>query len=64
MTKVNDPVCTMKLDSATAHYRTTFQDQDFFFCSVVCMERFLRNPGHYFISEAGLTASPNRQAPT
>ena len=42
-----DPVCGMKVNPATAKHRFAHQDQDYFFCSGRCRERFEAEPQKY-----------------
>ncbi|MES2750896.1 MAG: YHS domain-containing protein, partial [Pseudomonadota bacterium] len=39
-----DPVCGMRVDPATAKHRFAYKDQDYFFCSARCRERFEAEP--------------------
>jgi P-type Cu+ transporter len=39
-----DPVCGMRVDPATAKHRTSYKNQDYFFCSGRCRERFEAEP--------------------
>jgi YHS domain-containing protein len=41
-----DPVCGMMVDPAQARHETLAQ-QDYCFCSNMCRNRFLVNPGRY-----------------
>jgi Cu+-exporting ATPase len=43
-TQVVDPVCGMKVDSATAKYKSNYRDKDYFFCSAGCLAKFQANP--------------------
>ena len=42
--KAIDPVCGMSVDPATAKHRLTYRDQEYFFCSGRCRERFNADP--------------------
>ena len=42
--KAIDPVCGMSVDPATAKHRLTYRDQEYFFCSARCRERFKADP--------------------
>src|SRR5258708_9265761 len=42
--KTTDPVCGMKVDPATAKFRTQHQEKDYFFCSAGCLAKFQANP--------------------
>src|ERR1700759_3746916 len=46
-----DPVCGMKVTIATAKHRLSHQDQDYFFCSGRCRERFAADPAKYLASK-------------
>ena len=48
--KLIDPVCEMAVDSHSR--KTTYQDMEFFFCSLQCKQRFLANP-HLYIGYPG-----------
>src|ERR1700733_2812293 len=47
-----DPVCGMKVDSATAKHRLSYRDQDYFFCSGRCRERFEADPEKFLAPRA------------
>jgi Cu+-exporting ATPase len=47
-----DPVCGMKVDRATARYRTGYRGRDYVFCGTRCLERFAAAPERF------LTAAP------
>lgn len=42
-----DPVCAMKVDSEKSQYRCNNEGQEYFFCSVHCLESFKKNPQKY-----------------
>ncbi|MFZ3263202.1 MAG: heavy metal translocating P-type ATPase [Terriglobales bacterium] len=46
-----DPVCGMKVELATARFKTSYAGQDYFFCCAGCMTKFQANP-------AGVLAAP------
>ena len=46
-----DPVCGMKVDRATARFKTTYAGQEYFLCCAGCMTKFQANP-------AGILAAP------
>ena len=46
-----DPVCGMKVERATARFKTSYAGQDYFFCCAGCMTKFQANP-------AGVLAAP------
>jgi P-type Cu+ transporter len=57
-TSVLDPVCGMRVDPATARHRTTYNSQDYFFCSGRCRERFEAEPEKFL---APKNLAPNKQ---
>src|SRR5256885_5509213 len=42
--RVVDPVCGMKVDPATAKFRSRHRDRDYFFCCGGCLAKFQTNP--------------------
>ncbi len=46
-----DPVCGMKVERATARFKTSYAGQEYFFCCAGCMTKFQANP-------AGVLAAP------
>jgi P-type Cu+ transporter len=42
-----DPVCGMKVDTATAKYHHRLGDTEYYFCSQRCLDKFKANPGQY-----------------
>ena len=42
-----DPVCGMRVDPAKTPHRLTLRDQDFFFCSAGCRNKFAADPDKY-----------------
>jgi P-type Cu+ transporter len=46
-----DPVCGMKVDRATARFKTSYSGQEYFFCCAGCLAKFQANP-------AGVLAAP------
>ena len=56
-TTVNDPVCGMKIDSATAAGRTEYNGQSYYFCGVKCKEKFDANPEQYIPKSAAATSA-------
>ncbi len=42
-----DPVCGMKVEAVTAAAAWEHDGVTYRFCSVVCMERFRRDPEHF-----------------
>jgi Cu+-exporting ATPase len=47
MQSVIDPVCGMVIDSETAAARTTYEGQEYFFCSIECKRAFDQSPETY-----------------
>lgn len=56
MAQVKDPVCGMMIDSDTAAGTSSFEGQDYYFCSEQCKLQFDSNPGHYQGALESLTA--------
>jgi xanthine dehydrogenase accessory factor len=46
-----DPVCNMTVDMATAHYKTEYAGQTYFFCSAGCQRSFEKEPDRYLVKE-------------
>ncbi len=44
---IQDPVCGMSVQPATAKYKHNLGDADYYFCSQHCLEKFKANPGTY-----------------
>ncbi len=44
---VKDPVCGMNVDPAETQHHTRLGDNDYYFCSKGCLEKFKANPGQY-----------------
>jgi Cu+-exporting ATPase len=44
---VKDPVCGMNVDPAKTQHHTRLGDNDYYFCSKGCLEKFKANPGQY-----------------
>src|SRR5579862_2670173 len=42
-----DPVCGMRVDRATARYRTDHTGHQYFFCGARCLERFTAEPARF-----------------
>lgn len=51
-----DPVCRMKVDQWTSTLFTTYQGQQYFFCSQRCLDRFRNSPQAY-LAKAGEVAA-------
>lgn len=47
MAMVKDPVCNMEFDSGRATAQTTYQGQEYYFCSEECRRAFEENPDQY-----------------
>ncbi len=45
---VQDPVCHMDIDPATAAGSTTYKGQTYYFCSLGCKKAFEADPERYF----------------
>jgi heavy metal translocating P-type ATPase len=59
-TKVEDPVCGMTVDPATAKHRHEHEGVTFFFCSGRCRERFMAAPAS-FLGGKGQVSEPARE---
>ena len=44
---VHDPVCGMQLSSKTAVTKTTYQNQQYYFCASGCLKKFKIRPEQY-----------------
>ncbi|MEO8003170.1 MAG: heavy metal translocating P-type ATPase [Arenimonas sp.] len=53
-----DPVCGMKVDPVTAKFKTTHQQQEYFFCSARCLEKFTADPSKYLTPKAEPLSAP------
>jgi Cu+-exporting ATPase len=53
-----DPVCGMKVDTATARHRAVHQHQHYFFCGARCKERFVAEPARFLVPRPA-TAEPS-----
>ena len=42
-----DPVCGMVVDRESPPAKLTYQGKEYFFCTVMCMEKFQQNPEKY-----------------
>jgi len=47
---VQDPLCGMSVDPATAKHRAEHAGHSYFFCSARCRERFTAEPARYLTS--------------
>ena len=56
-TTVNDLVCGMDIETATAAGRTEHKGQTYYFCSPTCKEKFDRTPEQYVGKSAGTLKS-------
>src|SRR5271167_2174716 len=52
-----DPICGMKVNSATAKHVTAHDGQNFYFCSTSCREKFLAAPQNYAGPAGSVTPS-------
>jgi xanthine dehydrogenase accessory factor len=46
-----DPVCSMTVTIATAHYTTEYAGQTYYFCSAGCQRSFEKEPDRYLVKE-------------
>jgi len=46
-----DPVCSMKVDTATAEHRHSHQGEPYYFCSAKCRQKFIAAPETYLKPE-------------
>ncbi len=44
MSLVMDPVCGKEVDTDQTEHRTTYENEEYYFCSEECMRIFLDNP--------------------
>ena len=44
---VIDPVCKMQVDRRRAAGDLRFNNQTYWFCSIICVERFAKQPASY-----------------
>lgn len=47
MAQVQDVVCGMTVDSATAQFKSEYKGQTYYFCSAGCKQAFDQNPDQY-----------------
>jgi YHS domain-containing protein len=52
-----DPVCGMEVEESTAEWKTTYEGQEYYFCSPGCRRSFLKEPAKYL-------AAAGKPAPT
>ncbi len=45
--KILDPVCGMTVDPETAKYKSTYKEQDYYFCAENCLKKFNAEPEKY-----------------
>jgi Cu+-exporting ATPase len=50
--KVKDPVCGMDVDPSKAKYKSDYNDENYYFCSTNCQEKFLAHPESYALRPA------------
>src|SRR2546425_2037715 len=58
---VQDPVCGMTVDPATAAGHVDYQGQTYYFCNAFCLKQFEANPSRY-LSPGKNTAAPAPQS--
>ena len=42
-----DPVCKMTVDEKTAAWKSDYNGKTYYFCALVCKQKFDANPGAY-----------------
>jgi len=57
-TRVNDPVCRMKVDPAKAAYKYAYNGNTFFFCCRHCLDKFEKDPERYLSQKEAVTETP------
>jgi len=57
-----DPVCGMTVDTQTAAGTSTFEGQDYYFCSTACKVEFDNNPAKFRRVGASTDATESGQA--
>ena len=55
-----DPVCGMDVDPKKAAGKSAYKEQDIYFCSIKCKERFDKDPAS-FMADAALQGGPQRK---
>lgn len=63
MTMVTDPVCGRRFDSSEARAHTTYDGQEYSFCSEECRLRFERSPDDV-ITVGGVTTTSDDEPPS
>jgi Cu+-exporting ATPase len=56
--RTTDPVCGMTVDPQTAKHRFAYRDQEYFFCSGRCRERFEAEPEKFLAPKQPKAAAP------
>ncbi|MGE4423078.1 MAG: heavy metal translocating P-type ATPase [Pseudodesulfovibrio sp.] len=51
--RITDPVCGMEIENSDKALKTTFDGQEYFFCSDHCLQKFLEHPHEYVGEMAG-----------
>ena len=46
-TREIDPVCKMQIIDIPSSEKASFNGRDYYFCSSICEQKFLKDPGHY-----------------
>src|SRR2546422_8543613 len=54
---VQDPVCGMSVDPATAAGHVDYQGETYYFCNAACLTAFQTNPGRYVSPEQNTAAA-------
>ena len=57
MQSVIDPVCGMSIDAQTAAGKSSYQEQEYYFCSTECKRKFDTNPQQYVSKTADAASS-------
>jgi Cu+-exporting ATPase len=60
-TLVNDPVCNMDVDPATAAGSSEYKAQTYYFCSKGCVKRFNADPEKYLAPKSAAAQAPKSQ---
>ena len=50
-TRVNDPVCGMKVDPEKTDYKYVYKGTPYFFCRKQCLDAFEKDPERYLASD-------------
>jgi P-type Cu+ transporter len=52
-----DPVCGMNVNPATARFKASYHNKEYFFCCSGCLQKFQANPEKILLSPAKPMAS-------